>query len=127
MIDFTVPGDSRIEEKEKDKITKYQDLGRKLQKILNVKVEIIPLVQVLQVLHPNSLVIDRSRLVLQQEQQSLGGEKKDPWWKRCIEEDIMQLRKDMNILKRVKKQQIGACKEGKAKLVEDKYGVKRKG
>ena len=44
MIDFTVPGDSRIEEKEKDKITKYQDLGRKLQKILNVKVEIIPLV-----------------------------------------------------------------------------------
>ena len=33
----------------------------------------------------------------------------------------------MNILKRVKKQQIGACKEGKAKLVEDKYGVKRKG
>ena len=52
---------------------------------------------------------------------------KDPWWKRCIEEDIMQLRKDMNILKRVKKQQIGACKEGKAKLVEDKYGVKRKG
>ena len=34
----------RIEEKEKDKIEKYQDLGRELQKIWNVKVKIIPLV-----------------------------------------------------------------------------------
>ena len=44
IIDFAVPGDSRIEEKEKDKIEKYQDLGRELQKIWNVKVKIIPLV-----------------------------------------------------------------------------------
>ena len=43
IIDFAVPGDSRIE-KEKNKIEKYQDLGRKLQKIWNVKVKIIPLV-----------------------------------------------------------------------------------
>ena len=42
--DFAVPGDSRIEEKEKDKIQKYQDLGGELQKIWNVKVKIIPLV-----------------------------------------------------------------------------------
>ena len=33
-----------MEEKEKDKIEKYQDLGRELQKIWNVKVKIIPLV-----------------------------------------------------------------------------------
>ena len=44
IIDFVVPGDSRIEKKEKDKIAKYQDLGRELQKIWNVKVKIIPLV-----------------------------------------------------------------------------------
>ena len=44
IIDFSVPGDSRIEEKEKDKIEKYQDLGRELQKIWNVKMKIIPLV-----------------------------------------------------------------------------------
>ena len=44
IIDFAVPGDSRIAEKEKDKIEKYQDLGRELQKIWNVKVEIISLV-----------------------------------------------------------------------------------
>ena len=48
IIDIAVPGDSRIEEKEKDKIKyqkeKYQDLGRELQKIWNVKVKIIPLV-----------------------------------------------------------------------------------
>ena len=43
IIDFAVPGDSRIEE-EKDKIEKWQDLGRELQKIWNVKVKIIPLV-----------------------------------------------------------------------------------
>ena len=33
VIDFAVPGDSRIQEKEKDKIEKYQDLGRELRKI----------------------------------------------------------------------------------------------
>ena len=44
IIDFAVPGDSRIEEKEKGKTEKYQDLGRELQKIWNVKVKIIPLV-----------------------------------------------------------------------------------
>ena len=33
IIDFAVSGDSRIEEKEKDKTEKYQDLGRELQKI----------------------------------------------------------------------------------------------
>ena len=31
IIDFAVPGDSRIEE-ERDKIEKYQDLGRELRK-----------------------------------------------------------------------------------------------
>ena len=36
-------GESKIE-KEKDKIEKYQDLGRELKKIWNVKVKIIPLV-----------------------------------------------------------------------------------
>ena len=37
-----------------------------------------------------------------------GGKKKDPWWKRRIAEDIKQLKKDINILKRVKKGKIGA-------------------
>ena len=43
IIDFAVPGDSRIEEKEKEKIEKCQDVGRELQKIWNIKVKIIPL------------------------------------------------------------------------------------
>ena len=43
MIRREYPGDSRIE-KEKDKIEKYQGLGRELQKIWNVKVKIITLV-----------------------------------------------------------------------------------
>ena len=44
IIDFEVSGDSRIKEKEKEKIEKYQDLRRELQKIWNVGVKIIPLV-----------------------------------------------------------------------------------
>ena len=44
IIDFAFPGDSRIEEKEKNKIEKYQELGRELQKIWNVRVKIILLV-----------------------------------------------------------------------------------
>ena len=44
ITDFAVPGDSTIKEKEKDKIEKYKDLGRELQKIWNVKVKIIQLV-----------------------------------------------------------------------------------
>ena len=44
IIEFPVPRDIRIEEKEKDKIEKYQELGRELQKKWNVTVKIIPLV-----------------------------------------------------------------------------------
>ena len=44
IIDFAVPGDSRIEKKKKEKIKKYQDLIRELQNIWNVRVKIIPLV-----------------------------------------------------------------------------------
>ena len=36
--DFAIPGDSRIDDKEKHKIEKYQNLGRELQKICNFKV-----------------------------------------------------------------------------------------
>ena len=44
IIDFAVPGESKIEEKEKGKIEKYQDLRKTLQKIWNVKVKFIPLI-----------------------------------------------------------------------------------
>ena len=36
IIDFAIPGDSRIEGKEKEKIEKYQDLSGELQNIWNV-------------------------------------------------------------------------------------------
>ena len=44
IIDSSASGGSRIEEKEKEKIEKYQDLKRELQKIWNVRVKMIPLV-----------------------------------------------------------------------------------
>ena len=37
QIDFAVLGDSTIEDKENEKIEKYQDLERTLQKIWNLK------------------------------------------------------------------------------------------
>ena len=43
IIDFAVPENSRIEGEEKEKIEKYQDLRRELQKIWNARVKIIPL------------------------------------------------------------------------------------
>ena len=36
VVDFAVPGDSTIEEKENDKTEKYQGFGREVQKIRNV-------------------------------------------------------------------------------------------
>ena len=68
IIDFTVPGDRRINEKEKENIEKYHDLGRELQKIWNVTVKIIPLVAGSSVQYLSSLVIDLKRLVSQQKQ-----------------------------------------------------------
>ena len=44
ITDFAVPGDRRIEDKEKEKIEKYQDLRKELQKIRNVSMKIMPLV-----------------------------------------------------------------------------------
>ena len=44
FIVVAVPGDSRIEEKEKEKIEKYQDQSRELHKIWNVRGKIILLV-----------------------------------------------------------------------------------
>ena len=44
IIDFAIPVDSRFQKKEKEKIEKYQDLRRELQKIWNLRVKIIPLV-----------------------------------------------------------------------------------
>ena len=56
-----------------------------------------------------------------------GGRKKDPWWKRRIERDIEQLRKDINLLERVKKGQVTGRKESKVNIVKEKYRVERKG
>ena len=72
ITDFAVPGDSKIEEKEKDKIEKYQGLERELQKTWNVKVKIIPLVVgplgAISKQVGNRLKQIGIRLVLQQEQ-----------------------------------------------------------
>ena len=44
IIDFAVPFDTRVAEKEKEKIFKYQDLARELKKLWNKKVKVIPVI-----------------------------------------------------------------------------------
>ena len=43
IVDFAVPSDHRIEIKEREKIEKYQDLKRGVQKLWNMKAKIIPI------------------------------------------------------------------------------------
>ena len=44
IIDFAVPFDTRVDEKEKEKIFKYQELARELKKLWNKKVKVIPVI-----------------------------------------------------------------------------------
>lgn len=44
IVDFTIPFDTRIEQKEKEKDDKYKGVKRKLQKLQDMKVEVIPIV-----------------------------------------------------------------------------------
>ena len=43
-IDFTIPYDTRVHDKEVEKIEKYLDLARELKKVWNMRVAVVPLV-----------------------------------------------------------------------------------
>ena len=94
---------------------------------VNIVIELIETKNITQTINlikaPDVWVADQLSLKEKHESRK----KIDLWQKRRTEEDIKQLKKDINILERVKKEQIGARKEGKTKLVEEKCGVKRKG
>ena len=44
IIDVAVPGDAKVERKEKEKIDKYQDLAKELRKLWKVKTRVVPIV-----------------------------------------------------------------------------------
>ena len=45
IIDIAIPGDSKVAEKEREKVEKYQDLKREVARIWSMrKVEVIPVV-----------------------------------------------------------------------------------
>ena len=44
LIDVSVPWDSRVEEKEREKLDKYQDLKMELQRIWEIPVEVVPII-----------------------------------------------------------------------------------
>ena len=43
IIDFAIPYDTRIDDKEVEKIERYLDLARELKKVWNMKVIVVPL------------------------------------------------------------------------------------
>ena len=45
IIDIAIPGDIRVSEKEKENIQRYQELKRKIKRILNIRsIKVIPVV-----------------------------------------------------------------------------------
>ena len=44
IIDIAVPWDARVEDKEKEKVEKYQDLARELRRLCETSVNVIPVV-----------------------------------------------------------------------------------
>ena len=44
IIDFAMPYDSRVNAKEVEKIEKYQDLAREVQKLWNMRTKVIPII-----------------------------------------------------------------------------------
>ena len=44
IIDIAVPGNARVEDKEKENVEKYQDLARELHRLWETSVNVIPVV-----------------------------------------------------------------------------------
>ena len=44
IIDIAVPGNARVEDKEKENVEKYQDLARELRRLWETSVNVIPVV-----------------------------------------------------------------------------------
>ena len=55
------------------------------------------------------------------------GRRKEPWWKRRIENDIKNLKHDINIMHRESKGELGSKKKWKLKDLEEKYRVRKRG
>ena len=55
------------------------------------------------------------------------GEKKEPWWKRRMESDIANMRRDINRLERERRRETGGKGKRKIKELNTKYRVKKKG
>ena len=86
---------------------------------------VIEIIETTYITQTNNLI--KAASVLVADQLGLkGGKKKEPWWKRCIECDIKQLKKDVSFLERLRTGEVHERREGKVKLLKQKYRVKRK-
>ena len=44
LVDIEVPGDTRVDEKEQEKVDKYQDLAAEIERLWKVEARVIPIV-----------------------------------------------------------------------------------
>ena len=124
---------SRIEEKEKDKIEKYQYLKRELQKKWNVEVKIIPLfvgsVGAIPKQFGNKLkqigitvgAVKVQKTVLLRTARIL---RKEPMWNRRLQNKIKELTKDLSQLEASKEKDISTFRHWKK--LERKYSIRVK-
>ena len=53
LIDVAISGDRNVIKKEAEKILKYEDLTREIQRMWNVKTKIIPIIPLITIINNN--------------------------------------------------------------------------
>ena len=102
---------------------------RKLREVTKKVNEVIRHIKIDDVTQTNKLAMAAAFWVAKEVGVKKGkiGEKKEPWWKKRIESDITNLRRDINRLERERRGETGGKGKRKIKELDTKYRVKKKG
>ena len=118
-----------VEKKTAEEISFKKVDKNKLKKEMNRVNQVIRHIETKNITETNELV--RAATVWVAEQLGLKKTefraKKDPWWKRRIEDDIKRIRDDVNIIERDLKGELGHKKSEKLQRLKEKYRVNKKG
>ena len=102
---------------------------RKLSEVTKKVNEVIRHIKIDNVTQTNKLAMAAAFWVAKEVGVKKGkiGEKKEPWWKKRIESDITNLRRDINRLERERRGEARGKRKRKIKELNTKYRVKKKG
>ena len=100
---------------------------RQVEEISNMIKKVIDKIPTRTITKTNNLINAASICVAKEVglKQTTKKQSKMPWWQRRIEGDIKRIRKDINMLERVKRSELR--KRGKMEQLEKKYNIKGKG